>query len=684
MRKLFLVIAVAFISGLNAQEISFTQFEDIEEKPAVDKELETSNVDEVLVDLRNTESSNKGVKSGIAERLIKKANGYFDKMWYAEAARIYDIVLEESDQEHTFDLLSKAADAHYYSGNMEKSYKWYHELYQNHKKTITEENFFKYSHSLKATGRYKRAARVTRLFRQKREKTIKVQARQNPIWDNSAYVAVKNMSINSKFSDFSPMFHGEGKVVYASAMDSSFLTTRRYRWNNQPFLDLYVANQNESQEDLVETKKLSRKINTKYHEASVTFSPDQKTIYFTRNNYGKKKKLKRGKKGVNHLKIYTSQFQDGEWTKATEVSFNSENYSNGHPAVSPDGKKMYFVSDRPGGFGLTDIYVVDILEGGEFSEPRNLGKSVNTPYKEMFPFVTANSIYFSSDRTMGVGGLDVYKSDYSGELFNVAINMGKPVNSNRDDFSYIINEEDQKGYFASNRKGGKGDDDIYSFKNLINLNAISGEVTNLENDDLLANVAVALFNEEGEKLMETTTDSLGRFVFEDLLPSKKYNLVSLMDGFLEEKTQVSTKDNEKIFIKQSITPIQDLLVRENEVLKIKTENIYFDFDKFNIKRQASEELDKLVDVMKSNPEMVIRIESHTDSRGSRAYNKYLSDKRAKSSRDYIISKGIDASRIESAIGYGEERLLNDCGDGIRCGKEKHNLNRRSEFIIVNM
>ena len=144
MRKLFLVLAVAFISGLNTQEISFTLFEDIEEKPAVDNELETSNVDEVLVDLRNTESSNKGVKSGIAERLIKKANGYFDKMWYAEAARIYDIVLEESDQEHTFDLLSKAADAHYYSGNMEKSYKWYHELYQNHKKTITEENFFKY------------------------------------------------------------------------------------------------------------------------------------------------------------------------------------------------------------------------------------------------------------------------------------------------------------------------------------------------------------------------------------------------------------------------------------------------------------------------------------------------------------------------------------------------------------
>ena len=285
---------------------------------------------------------------------------------------------------------------------------------------------------------------------------------------------------------------------------------------------------------------------------------------------------------------------------------------------------------------------------------------------------------------MGNGGLDVYKSDYSENVFNVAINMGKPINSNRDDFSYIIDEENQKGYFASNRKGGRGDDDIYSFKNLTNLNVIAGVVENVENEDLLANVAVALFNEEGEKLMETTTDSLGNFVFEELLSSKKYQLVSLKDGFLEEKTEVNTKNNERVFIKQSITPIKELVIRENDELKINLENIYFDFDKFNIKTQAAQELDKLVELMRDNPEMVIRIESHTDSRGSRAYNKYLSNKRAKSSRDYIVSKGIDASRIESAIGYGEERLLNDCSDGARCTRDGHLLNRRSEFIIVNM
>ncbi|MEM6864720.1 MAG: OmpA family protein, partial [Bacteroidota bacterium] len=510
-------------------------------------------------------------------------------------------------------------------------------------------------------------------------KTLPVEDR---IWDHSAYVDVKNLSINSKYSDFSPMFHGDGRVVYASAMDSSFLTTRRYKWNNQPFLDLYVAQANAEGGDLTNSKKLSKKINTKYHEASVAFSPDQNTIYFTRNNYGKK--LKRGKKGVNHLKIYKSNFVDGEWTKAIELPFNDENHSTGHPALSPDGKKLYFVSDRPGGFGLTDIYVVDVLENGTYSEPKNLGKSVNTPYKEMFPYITGSNLYFSSDRTMGVGGLDVYKSNFSEELFNVAVNMGRPINSNRDDFSYIIDEDNRHGYFASNRKGGKGDDDIYSFQNLDNLNSISGIVENNSTEEFISDAVVALFNEKGEKLWETTTDAQGLFSFKDLQSVKEYTLVSLKKGFLEEKTSITTKENEPVVVKHTMQPIEELVVLDDEVLKIKTENIYFDFDKHNIKAQAAAELDKLIEVMNEYPEMVIRIESHTDSRGSKAYNKYLSDKRAKSSREYLISNGIDASRIESAIGYGEERLLNNCQDGVSCARKNHELNRRSEFIIVNM
>ena len=205
MRKLFLVITLAFISGLNAQKITSTQFEEIEETSKIEMYPETSTIEELSKDTYMNTGSSKDVKGGIAERLIKKANGYFDKMWYAEAARIYDIVLEENKQEHTFDLLSKAADAHYYSGNMEKSYKWFHELYQNHKKTITEESFFKYSHSLKAAGQFKRAAEITRFFRKKREKTLKVLAHKDALRDNSPYVEIKNIAINSKYSDFSPM-----------------------------------------------------------------------------------------------------------------------------------------------------------------------------------------------------------------------------------------------------------------------------------------------------------------------------------------------------------------------------------------------------------------------------------------------------------------------------------------------
>lgn len=678
MRKLLSLIVFAFISGLHAQDISAVQFEDLEVKATLSKNLDS----EMDLPSPGQAMSLKPKGSGVSNKLIKKADGYFDKMWYAEAARLYDLVLEESEQEHSFHLLSRAADSHYYSGNLEKSFKWYHELYQNYTKTITEEDFFKYTHSLKATGRYKRAARLTRMFRQKREANLKTLPVEDRIWDHSAYVDVKNLSINSKYSDFSPMFHGDGRVVYASAMDSSFLTTRRYKWNNQPFLDLYVAQANAEGGDLTNSKKLSKKINTKYHEASVAFSPDQNTIYFTRNNYGKK--LKRGKKGVNHLKIYKSNFVDGEWTKAIELPFNDENHSTGHPALSPDGKKLYFVSDRPGGFGLTDIYVVDVLENGTYSEPKNLGKSVNTPYKEMFPYITGSNLYFSSDRTMGVGGLDVYKSNFSEELFNVAVNMGRPINSNRDDFSYIIDEDNRHGYFASNRKGGKGDDDIYSFQNLDNLNSISGIVENNSTEEFISDAVVALFNEKGEKLWETTTDAQGLFSFKDLQSVKEYTLVSLKKGFLEEKTSITTKENEPVVVKHTMQPIEELVVLDDEVLKIKTENIYFDFDKHNIKAQAAAELDKLIEVMNEYPEMVIRIESHTDSRGSKAYNKYLSDKRAKSSREYLISNGIDASRIESAIGYGEERLLNNCQDGVSCARKNHELNRRSEFIIVNM
>ena len=340
--------------------------------------------------------------------------------------------------------------------------------------------------------------------------------------------------------------------------------------------------------------------------------------------------------------------------------------------------------------GKTDIYVVDILDDGTFSHPKNLGRALNTSEKEMFPFVTENSIYFSSDRPFGFGGLDIYNATYSEEVFNVATNMGMPLNSNRDDFSLSINETSNAGYFASNRKGGKGDDDIYSFKHLLveqpeeNNTSISGTVTDLISGMVLPDARVTLFDENTNALMEVVSGADGSFNFGDLPKNTEYTVVVNAVEYLENKQLVRTNSDEPKVVDVTLKRVDDIIVFEEGEKKLKTDLIYFDFDKYTLTKAAEEELNKLVQVWEKYPNMVIKIESHTDSRGTRAYNQILSDKRAKASRDYLISKGIPADRIASAIGYGEERLLNDCANGSRCSKEQHKQNRRSEFVIVEM
>jgi len=588
----------------------------------------------------------------------------------------------KGNKNYTFDVIQKAADAHYFNTNMEKAFQWYNTLYENYGKEMSADNIFKYAHSLKGTGKYARSKRLMRLYDKKIkngeyasiDRRMSDPTANEIVLDNilssKQNFEIKNLAINTQYSDFSPMFLDSSQIVYASAKDSSFLNTRRYKWNNQPFLDLYVAKINKESQDLKNAIKFSKKINTKYHEASVTFSPDNETMYFTRNNYGKK--LGRDKNGTNHLKIYISNKVNGEWTEAKEVPFNSDDYSTGHPALSPDGTQLYFVSDMPGSLGQTDIFVVDVLGGNTFSDPKNLGPEINTEKKEMFPFINDKKLYFSSDGHVGLGGLDVYEVAYTEEGFEEVKNVGQPVNSRRDDFSYIVNEENQKGYFASNRSNGKGDDDIYSFKRLVIeeipavKNAVAGVVTELITGDIMPNALVELLDENGIKLKEMVADDDGSFVFEDLEADKSYTIKATKDTYGENLQSVTAIENDTVQVDLAMTRLEELIAIEDGIKKLKLDMIHFDFDKFNIRQDASEELDKL----------------HTDSRGKRAYNKYLSDKRAKSSRDYIISKGISADRIESATGYGEERLLNGCDGSIKCTEQQHFMNRRSEFVIV--
>lgn len=629
-------------------------------------------------------------------KLIERADFYFDKMWYAEAAQLYEQALAKGDKYYSYDVIQKVADAHYFNTNMEKAYEWYNLLYTNYGEELSADNIFKYAHSLKGTGKYARSKRLMRLYNKKMKKgevNVEGLTPNEMILDNilssKNNYELKNLAINSEYSEFSPMFLDSNQVVFASAKDSSFLNTRRYKWNDQPYLDLYVAKINEESQDLKDAIKFSKNINTKYHEASVAFSPDNSTMYFTRNNYGKK--LKRDKNGVNHLKIYVSQKVGDEWTDAVEVPFNSDEYSTGHPALSPDGKKLYFVSDMPGTIGQTDIFVVDVLGQNSFSEPRNLGPEINTERKEMFPFINESKLYFSSDGHVGLGGLDIYEATYSEEEgFKDVKNVGQPVNSSLDDFSYIVNEENQQGYFASNRADGKGDDDIYSFKRLVVeevpeiSNAIAGVVTEMITGDIMPQALVELLDENGIKLKEMVSDDEGNFIFEDLEADTKYTVKVKKDEYFENVQDITTVENDTVNVDLKMKRLREMIAIEDGIKKLKTEMIFFDFDKSYIRKDASKELDKLVEVMTEYPNMVIKIESHTDSRGAREYNKYLSDRRAKSTRDYIIAQGIAPERIQSAIGYGEERLLNRCNGTVRCTEEEHFRNRRSEFIIVNM
>ena len=645
------------------------------------------------VDLASNTNTNLNAN---AARLIKKADEYFNKMWYAQAAELYEEAIKKDANNYSLEILQKAGDAHYYNTNMAKAYYYYNIIFERYEEEVSPDQIFKYAHTLKGTGKYAKSKRMMRLYDKEVQKgnvgsKLNLSANQKEtVLDNILNMelkfGLKNLAINTKYSEFSPMFYNEDEIVFASAKDSSIFNTRRYKWNNQPYLDLYVSKINKESQDLKEAIRFSKKINTKYHEASVTFSPDNATMYFTRNNYGKK--LKRDKNGVNHLKIYTSRKIDGEWTEAEEVPFNSDEYSTGHPALSPDGKKLFFVSDMPGTIGDTDIFVVDVLGNGRYSEPKNLGPGINTEQKEMFPFINDKKLYFASNGHVGLGGLDLYEVAYDEEGFKEVSNMGQPINSNKDDFSYIVNEESQKGYFASNRRGGKGDDDIYSFERLVPeevvKNAISGVVTEMITGDIMPKALVTLLDENNIKLKEMVTEDDGSFVFEDLDSDTKYTIKTTRSEFFENVVTAETKKNEVVNVDITMKKLKELIVIEDGIKKLKTDMIFFDFDKSYIRKDASLELDKLVQVMNEYKDMVIKIESHTDSRGPDVYNKYLSDKRAKSTRAYLISKGISEDRIESAIGYGEERLINECGNGVRCSREKHELNRRSEFIIVKM
>jgi outer membrane protein OmpA-like peptidoglycan-associated protein len=495
---------------------------------------------------------------------------------------------------------------------------------------------------------------------------------------------IKNLDINTVDSDFGTAFLGKDRIIFAAPTDNTIIVRKTWKENNQLFLDLYTGLITDDRQ-VIDKKRMPGDVNTKYHEAGVAVTKDLKTIYYTANNFYQKQYLT-DSSGINNLQMFRASLDvEGKWTMKEKLPFNHVEYSMGHPALSHDDKKLYFVSDMPGGHGGTDIYVVDINDDGTFSEPRNLGDRINSGGKEMFPYIGKDNIlYFSSNGHYGYGELDIFASKIYDNTVAVPINLEEPINSVYDDFAFIIDDEKDRGFFSSNRPEGKGDDDIYSFLALPGLHfeclqQITGVVRSESSGEPIPGATVELRDQNGEVIESTTADSLnGSYTFKNAKCAETYVIVGMNKGYLNDERTVSTvNDIDTAPLKIDLN-LPDQFVSN----KVNINTIYFDYDKYNIRPDAAKELDKVVQVMKEYPELLIAAGSHTDSRGEDDYNMILSEKRAKSTVDYIVSKGIDISRI-SHQGYGESQLVNRCSNGVKCSREEHQLNRRTEFKIAN-
>jgi len=616
------------------------------------------------------------------KRVMERADERYNQYSFSPAIDIYKKVLDKGYTSP--DLLKRLGNSYYFNAKYQEAADTYAKLKTTYPDEMSVEDVFRYAQSLKSIGNYDQASRVMESFRQMTSTMSSYdEDYMTKIEKNSGRYTVKTFPYNSKYSDFAAAYYEKG-LIFASDRDTGNFARYRHTWNARDFLDLYKVNADSVSDNNV--VKLGGDVNTRLHESTSVVTKDGTTMYFTRNNFfdGRKKK---DEEGIIRLKIYSAENIDGEWLNITELPFNSDSYSVAHPMLSPDGKKLYFVSDMPGSLGESDIFVTEIIGDGTYGPIKNLGSNINTIARETFPFITKDGVlYFSSDGHQGLGGLDVFATKITyNDYTQPVVNVGKPVNTPKDDFSFIFDSDDKTGYFASNRDGGMGDDDIYEFVEneplvLDCIQEITGTVRDRISNEVLAGATVKIIDEENNEVSSTITDSDGNYIL--MLDCSKGNFVrASRDGYVPSEEYLPISDGKPRIVDFYLE--RDLVTGgfgDDLAKLLQLSTIYFDLNKYNIRPDAEIEIQKVIVAMEKYPSLKIKVNSHTDSRGVDAYNLWLSQKRAESTVDYMISKGIAADRLQGE-GYGETRLVNDCANGVQCTEEQHQLNRRSEFII---
>jgi len=636
----------------------------------------------------------------------KRADTLFNKFSFVKAAKLYRELLQDN---YNRDYAArKLADSYAFLRDPRNASRFYKSVVKQ--KNVPLEYYYKYAQSLRGMKKYDESQIWLKRYKDSGGVVNANDFSKDINFITSVFGAkqqyfLDRVRFNSKYSDFGAIEHN-GKVYFASARDEGVAIKRLYGWNEQPFLDVYVTKAG-SKKNVDHTAKLPGDVNSIYHDGPVTITKDGKTMYFSRNNFKDNIEIK-DKKGLTNMKIYRATFVDSLWTNVEDLSINGDNFSTQHAALNTDDTKLYFTSDRPGTRGGSDIWTVDIAQDGALGNIQNLGDIINTESAEGFPFVNNEGVlFFSSDGHTGLGLLDVFatiKGDDEESIADV-INLGVPVNSNKDDFAFTMNQNGITGYFASNRQGGRGSDDIYAFHREPVLH-VEGVVTDAINTNPIVAAKITLFDDQGNQVAYMETDENGYYQI-NIDRNKDYKIVANQDKYIEDYREFTSKNIQTELITISanllLNPVQDVvklaelntnnLDYENNLIgndstsvkNAQLKPIYFDFEKYNIRKEYALELDKIVKLMTDDyPEMVIRIEAHTDSRGTFEYNDILSTNRAKSTYNYLISKGVNSSNITEYKGYGERRLINECADGVACDEAKHQLNRRTQFIVVKM
>ncbi|WP_396166971.1 OmpA family protein [Flavobacterium sp.] len=595
---------------------------------------------------------------------VKKADQLFGSYQYVEAIKSYlEIIKNKQGNQNVYRNL---ADSYYNIYNTIEAVKWYEKVVE---KNADAETYFRYSQALKSIGNYTEANEQMKKFatlvpNDVRAKEFMQNQNYKLTLDNTkALFSIEKTSLSEpKSNDFAAVLTTTNEVYFVSTRNSKKID----KWSNEPYIDIFKTTRNNdgSFSKVEEIKEL----NSMYHDGPVTISADGNTMFFARDGHSTNlyEKDKKNNAKIGQLGIYKAQKNNGKWEIKEGLPINNISYSVSHPSLSKDGKTLFFASNMPGGMGESDIWKIAITENG-YGEPINLGDKINTASREVFPFITnKDELYFASTGWSGFGGLDIFKVENNSQL----INVGKPVNTEKDDFSFSLNTELNKGYFSSNRNGN---DAIFEATPICGIDLMVS-VTDAKTGKNIENAKVTILDENNTLLYSTVTNTFGKCK-QLLTCDESYSIQITASNYENVAFPISKSDSNQIEIPVKLIP-NEVIITDKEVL---LGDVYFEFNKSNITPVGAAQLDKLVSVLNSNPTMIISVKSHTDSKGNLSYNLKLSEQRAQATVQYIVSKGINKERVfGKGYGYTEPKIA--CS--VNCTEEEDAINRRSEFIIL--